>query len=754
MRITKKAVSLVLAMLMVTSLMSVMAFSVNAAEWTFKLNSNFSGGGDNWAMVDITPGEDVPITLSEGHYQFEIVAYEDGNFSSYRGNSQAGEQTDNYSATMCTDGGHALFYATGGKYVLNYNSGTGLLTIAPHVHTWDTSNITWTATFDGWDATLTAHVPCTGCDDVEDFEGEVGMFGVEEAGYSNCSEEAYDTVSGYVTIGGVDYTSGPIVANTYPVDPENHPYDLEEHAAVESCTEAGHEAYYYCGACEKYFTSAEGLEEDLIADLDTWLAPGGDGYVAPLGHNKTHVAAQAATFDAPGNIEYWYCDRCEKYFSNEACTNEITQAQTVIAQKVAAAQVGDTKYETVAQAISAAQASAGNTVKLLNDCNTKVTCSYLNNSITIDLNGYTMSNSNSSSNYYNTCAIDINNCNKTVTIIDSSEGKTGSIVSDYGKAIFVRNSSKTELRDVTVTAGVAAAYVENNSSLVIDGGNYSTTTTRNTVIDVYNSTAKIYDGNFNSYDWCNVYSKNSDVKIYGGTYTAQSYEENNGHVYTDGASTSSLKISGGLFHQNVKRYCDDGFECVATETPDMYTVKANNPLNPMNVVASAIDDGNAFGIKTDYLMGTLIGVQKKTVAGQGTSTQEGTNNMRFIACLDTDILQSAEDYGFVVAKVDDTKDYSNTNIDALVANWGNGEKTVSAKDTYNNVCGTPAYGDPTDSLGHTDYKYITCAINNVSSSDKFVARFYVKTGGKTYYAKYSGHDYKYTGCIAAWSDLG
>ncbi|MBR2108521.1 MAG: hypothetical protein IJ932_01035 [Ruminococcus sp.] len=151
-------------------------------------------------------------------------------------------------------------------------------------------------------------------------------------------------------------------------------------------------------------------------------------------------------------------------------------------------------------------------------------------------------------------------------------------------------------------------------------------------------------------------------------------------------------------------------------------------------------------------MGTLIGVQNKAVVPYSTSNQEGAKNMRFIAVLDTDLVNQAEDYGFVVAKVDDTKDYSNTKIENLKAFWGNGEKTVSAKNTYNNVCGTPAYGDPTNNT--TDYKYITCAINNVSTTDKFLVRFYVKIDGKYYYAKYSGHDYKYTGCIAAWSDLG
>ena len=31
-----------------------------------------------------------------------------------------------------------------------------------------------------------------------------------------------------------------------------------------------------------------------------------------------------------GNIEYWYCSACKKYFSNKGCTKEISKADTVI----------------------------------------------------------------------------------------------------------------------------------------------------------------------------------------------------------------------------------------------------------------------------------------------------------------------------------------------------------------------------------------------------------------------------------------
>lgn len=42
-----------------------------------------------------------------------------------------------------------------------------------------------------------------------------------------------------------------------------------------------------------------------------------------------HFSAKAATTDAEGNIEYWYCKGCGKYFADSACAKEITAKDTV-----------------------------------------------------------------------------------------------------------------------------------------------------------------------------------------------------------------------------------------------------------------------------------------------------------------------------------------------------------------------------------------------------------------------------------------
>ena len=47
------------------------------------------------------------------------------------------------------------------------------------------------------------------------------------------------------------------------------------------------------------------------------------------GDKLGHVPAKDATASEEGNIEYWHCDVCDKYFKDAAAENEITRADTV-----------------------------------------------------------------------------------------------------------------------------------------------------------------------------------------------------------------------------------------------------------------------------------------------------------------------------------------------------------------------------------------------------------------------------------------
>ncbi len=105
---------------------------------------------------------------------------------------------------------------------------------------------------------------------------------------------------------------------------------IENKAEEATCTEDGNEVYYTCSVngCEnKYYSVEFSNEKDVtsVTELD------GIPTKSAKGHELTKIDAKAATCTEAGNIEYWYCNNCKEYFSDEALTDEITQEKTVIA---------------------------------------------------------------------------------------------------------------------------------------------------------------------------------------------------------------------------------------------------------------------------------------------------------------------------------------------------------------------------------------------------------------------------------------
>jgi len=67
------------------------------------------------------------------------------------------------------------------------------------------------------------------------------------------------------------------------------------------------------------------------------------GELDPKNHTALkHIPAKAATEDAEGNIEYWYCEGCNKYYSDKDGTKEIKKADTVTAKLPKSTPTGDT----------------------------------------------------------------------------------------------------------------------------------------------------------------------------------------------------------------------------------------------------------------------------------------------------------------------------------------------------------------------------------------------------------------------------
>ena len=109
---------------------------------------------------------------------------------------------------------------------------------------------------------------------------------------------------------------------------------------------------HICDYCGKIISNHEDANKDHICDycgkVITNHAGGkatcaekavcevcGKAYGEPDPKNHTdleHIPAKAATKTGGGNIEYWYCEDCGKYFADAAATKEIKQADTVTAK--------------------------------------------------------------------------------------------------------------------------------------------------------------------------------------------------------------------------------------------------------------------------------------------------------------------------------------------------------------------------------------------------------------------------------------
>ena len=89
-----------------------------------------------------------------------------------------------------------------------------------------------------------------------------------------------------------------------------------------TCTEDGNIEYWTCSVCHKLFSDENGTNETTLADVT----------IKAIGHTLTKTEAKDATVTETGNIEYWHCKDCGKYFADENGTNEIILDDTVIAK--------------------------------------------------------------------------------------------------------------------------------------------------------------------------------------------------------------------------------------------------------------------------------------------------------------------------------------------------------------------------------------------------------------------------------------
>lgn len=92
-----------------------------------------------------------------------------------------------------------------------------------------------------------------------------------------------------------------------------------------TCTTAGNIAYYTCDGCDKWFSDAAGTTE--ITDHSS--------VVIAANHKLTLVKAEEATAAKEGNIEYYHCENCGKDYYDKAGTEEIATKEAIVIRKLA-----------------------------------------------------------------------------------------------------------------------------------------------------------------------------------------------------------------------------------------------------------------------------------------------------------------------------------------------------------------------------------------------------------------------------------
>ena len=90
---------------------------------------------------------------------------------------------------------------------------------------------------------------------------------------------------------------------------------------------------HVCDCCGKVITNHIGGKETCRDKAVCEVCGKSYGKLDPNNHTDLkHFPAKAATEDADGNIEYWYCSGCNKYYSDKDGTKEIKKADTVTAK--------------------------------------------------------------------------------------------------------------------------------------------------------------------------------------------------------------------------------------------------------------------------------------------------------------------------------------------------------------------------------------------------------------------------------------
>lgn len=265
----KRIISLLMVALMLVSLVPMSAFAVDIGD--------IIGGGDST--------DKVTITFTEQPEDVTVAVGETATFSASAESSTLLSKDIKYLWIDATEIGND------GKLSLKDIAKIMTLLPLPEGETYTINNVT--------EAHNGKKFKCIA------YCGELSLSGSKDLAYK-ISDAATLTVTG----------------GTVDPDPSACKHENLDHQPNTDGTCDPHIEYWYCPDCNSYFTDAACTKQTTKAKLDNGLTKDKTKHT-----DLKHFPSKAATCTEKGNIEYWYCSGCEKYYSDAAGTVKTTLAK-------------------------------------------------------------------------------------------------------------------------------------------------------------------------------------------------------------------------------------------------------------------------------------------------------------------------------------------------------------------------------------------------------------------------------------------
>lgn len=227
---------------------------------------------------------------------------------------------------------------------LDYDDSKNFVLTLPVVYTVEIPTITLTVVYDGKDG-----VSKTATFTVADASNEYAIVSsVTKASGTNSyqitfhigkkitADDGWDSdVNGkYAVVTQATISIAIAKTGTNTVTFFRHVHSLTKTEAVTAtCTKDGNLAYWYCSTCNKYFMDNNGVantEQEIPAYMLSTLT------ISSKGHSQVAVPKEEATCTKDGHETYYYCNNCKTYYSDVACEHAIgtTQAEAEEAVKI------------------------------------------------------------------------------------------------------------------------------------------------------------------------------------------------------------------------------------------------------------------------------------------------------------------------------------------------------------------------------------------------------------------------------------